>query len=159
MSHPLDLREVAPDGKGIATLKYVSEAPFGPPYFQLLVNGTVLGNRVFGGVLLWSNDGNKLFAQEWRNTQNAHTCLLCIDARTMHETVLAEARGGFLYPKAYVRGASHMSKHTTVARTRAQQNGVFSLSQRLSKMRPNYFIERTASAMLRMSPASAHAER
>ncbi len=105
MSHPLDLREVAPDGKGIATLKYVSEAPFGPPYFQLLVNGTVLGNRVFGGVLLWSNDGNKLFAQEWRNTQNAHTCLLCIDARTMHETVLAEARGGFLYPKAYVRGS------------------------------------------------------
>ena len=76
-----------------------------PPFFRLSINGHLLVDRVFGGALLWSSTGDKLFVQEWRSTQNADTTLLCIDTSTFEEKVIAEAPGGFLYPKTYQEGS------------------------------------------------------
>lgn len=61
----MDHSEHSPNGKHKAELIYEGEIRFGPPFFKLSLNGTVLGGRIFGGVLSWSDDSIFLAAQEW----------------------------------------------------------------------------------------------
>ncbi|MEN9373072.1 MAG: hypothetical protein RIR79_624 [Pseudomonadota bacterium] len=65
-----------------AELRFAGEIRFGPAYFELLIDGREIPNRIFGDCLQWSADGRFLVAQEWLTTDYGSgpiTCAAVID--------------------------------------------------------------------------------
>jgi hypothetical protein len=58
----------SPDGLHEAELIYAGEIPFGPEYFNLLIDGRSFGSRLFGHGLLWSPDSTIVVLTEWHTS-------------------------------------------------------------------------------------------
>lgn len=88
----------------MARLEYVGEIRFGPPYYQLLINGKAVPKRVFGSPMLWSADSRFLAVQEWLSTKEAlgpQTALVCFDVESNRQCRVSTAENGFIEPKAF----------------------------------------------------------
>lgn len=95
----------SPNGSDVITLTYEGEIRFGPPYFTLRINGRLLGERVFGEIVLWSPDSHYFAAQEWLTTSDAdgpQTLLVCFQPATGRQCKISGLRGGFIKPKEFV---------------------------------------------------------
>jgi hypothetical protein len=83
-------------------LKYENEIRFGPRYYSLYIqNHGLLRNRIFGGILLWSDDSKYLALQEWMTTNESDgpwTRLLLFDFQTKLGSHVTGAKGGFVKP-------------------------------------------------------------
>lgn len=72
----------SPNGKHSISLTPLGEIRFGPPYFQVSVDGVVLRDRVFGDKVAWSEDSRYVALEEWLTTdyeKGPVTRLLVID--------------------------------------------------------------------------------
>ncbi len=58
----------SPDKKHKADLIYQGEIRFGPTYYTLEIDNTILKNKTFGDKLCFSNDSKYLAIQEWLTT-------------------------------------------------------------------------------------------
>jgi len=86
-------------------LRYENEIRFGPRYYSLYIqNHGVLRNKIFGGILLWSDHSKYLALQEWLTTNESDgpwTRLLLIDFQENLSCFVAGVKGGFIKPIKY----------------------------------------------------------
>ncbi|NJN36101.1 MAG: hypothetical protein HC794_02405 [Nitrospiraceae bacterium] len=104
-----ELHYPSPNRKTDVYLQYAGEVRFGPAYFNLIVGGTRIRDRLFGGEIFWSNDSKYFAVQEWLSTeesQGPHTRLVLFNAETRQESAVKECMGGFVsalrfYPESF----------------------------------------------------------
>lgn len=57
--------------KHSAVFNYAGEIRFGPPYFNLEIDGSKIANRLFSDNPVWSENENFLALQEWNSTKES----------------------------------------------------------------------------------------
>lgn len=76
----------------------VGEVRFGPSYHELIINGKLLKNRIFGDDLYWSEDKKFIIIQEWLTIDYSTgpiTRPFIIDTINMKYSFLSEGKKGF----------------------------------------------------------------
>lgn len=61
-----------PRQKHTAAFKYAGEIRFGPPYFELEIDGRNIVGRLFSDCPVWSEDERYLAIEEWNSTKEAN---------------------------------------------------------------------------------------
>ena len=98
------LHSHSPDQTHRATLKYEGEIRFGPPYYSLALDGTRVGNEVFGQSSLWSQDSRFFVVQQWLSTKESdgpQTALVCFDLSERRRCQVSTAKHGFIVPQRF----------------------------------------------------------
>ncbi|ABW19410.1 hypothetical protein [Alkaliphilus oremlandii] len=76
----------------------VGEVRFGPSYYELMINGILLKNRIFGDDLYWSDDKNLIVIQEWLTldySKGPITRPFIINTTNLKYSFLSEEKKGF----------------------------------------------------------------
>ena len=94
-----ELQYPSPNDKHNIYLTYAGDIRFGPVYFTMVINGSRMKNRYFGGEIFWSKDSEYFAAQEWLSVdekKGPHTRLILFRPTNKQEANIAESNGGFL---------------------------------------------------------------
>jgi len=89
------------DQKHKATLTYLNEVRFGPPYFKLKLDNKLLLTRIFGLHLRWAVDSNYFAIEEWLSTdynKGPLTNLVLFDVDNNLEYTVCTVEHGFVMP-------------------------------------------------------------
>jgi hypothetical protein len=93
---------------------FEGEIRFGPVYFKLALNGHILGKRIFGDDLAWSEDSSLLAVQEWLTTDYGKgpvTRAVLIDPVNRKWTGLRTVEKGFAKDFLFSKGQFIYKKH------------------------------------------------
>lgn len=94
----------SPDQRHKALLAFSGEVRFGPSYYRLSVDGSPLGERIFGDAHLWSPGSDLLAVQEWLTldySKGPITALVLIDVEHRREARIDQATKRFLVPERF----------------------------------------------------------
>lgn len=93
-----ELHYQSPNKKYDVYLKYEGDIRMGPCYFSMIIGGSRLRNRFFGGEIYWSDDSGLFAAQEWLTTDEKsgpNTNLILFNPLKKTQAVIDHCLGGF----------------------------------------------------------------
>ena len=104
----------SPNSAHSAELLYKGEIRFGPEYYELSIDGSLLRGKIFGSPLTWSQDSRYLAAQEWLTTDEGTgpvTRAVIFDLEQGVHAPLKVADGGFAQDFIFSGAAFVYKKH------------------------------------------------